>query len=128
MTLLADTDPLLRHLRGLEEALLRPGVRKSSQPVTLLAEQFVEFGSSGRIYTKGDLVALLQDEMPAVQTASNFRAYQLSPQAVLLTYLIRRDAEPPVYTLRSSVWQLRGEAWQMVFHQGTPTSPPANAA
>lgn len=30
----------------------------------LLADDFVEFGSSGRVYTKDDLVAVLQAEAP----------------------------------------------------------------
>jgi hypothetical protein len=46
----------------------------------------------------------------------------LAPGVALLTYVIRHEASPPSYTLRSSVWQHRGERWQMVFHQSTRTS------
>jgi hypothetical protein len=120
--------PLAQQLRSLEESLLQPDVRKSAELLALLADEFIEFGSSDRVYTKADLVAVLQAETPSVQTTSNFEVWLLAPQAALLTYVIRREASPPVYTLRSSVWQLRGERWLMVFHQATVTSkPPADS-
>jgi len=117
-------NPLLRHLRTLEESLLQPDVRKSKELVALLADEFVEFGSSGRVYTNADLVAVLQAESPSVQTTSNFKLVLLSPEVALMTYVIRREAAPPAHTLRSSVWRRRGEQWQMVFHQATLTAEP----
>ena len=112
---------LAQHLRVLEESLLRPDVRKSPTLVDLLADEFIEFGSSGRIYTKAELVATLQAESSASQTVSDFRVTQLGPDAALLTYRIHLHREPPVHTLRSSVWQRCRGRWQMVFHQGTVT-------
>ena len=112
---------LAMHLRALEESLLQPDVRKSNRLVELLADDFVEFGSSGRIYTKRDLVEVLQAETPVVQATSEFKAVMLGPDAALLTYVVRLEATPPRYTLRSSVWKRDGDAWRMVFHQGTPT-------
>jgi hypothetical protein len=49
-------------LKGLEESLLDPDIRKSTQLVELLADEFIEFGSSGRVYTRDDLVAVLHVE------------------------------------------------------------------
>jgi hypothetical protein len=109
------------HLRALEESLLQPDLRKSNRLVELLADDFVEFGSSGRVYTRRDLVEALQAETPVVQTTSEFKAVMLGPDAALLTYVTRLEATPPRYTLRSSVWKRNGDAWQMVFHQATPT-------
>ena len=122
MSTSAAAESLSRHLRELEESLLQPDVRKSKELVALLSDDFVEFGSSGRIYTKQDLVAVLQAETPSVQTTSNFKVALLGPQVALLTYVIRREAASPGYSLRSSVWQLRAEQWQMVCHQATPTA------
>ena len=121
MTDTTDDHTLAQHLRALEESLLLPDVRKSRQLVELLADDFVEFGSSGRTYTKADLVATLQAETPVTQTTSDFNVARLAPTVALLTYRIRRHSEPPVDTLRCSVWQQSGERWQMVFHQGTVT-------
>jgi hypothetical protein len=47
-------------LKELEESLLDPNIRKSTQFVELLADEFIEFGSSGRVYARDDLVAVLQ--------------------------------------------------------------------
>lgn len=104
--------------------MLESDVRKSEAMLELLADDFVEFGSSGRTYTKAELVALLQAETPSVQRTSDFKVALLSPEVGLITYVIRREGEPPVYSLRSSVWQLRGERWQLIFHQGTVTVAP----
>jgi hypothetical protein len=41
-----------------------------------------------------------------------------------VTYRVIRQGtadEPPIYSLRSSIWKLIDDRWQMVFHQGTLT-------
>jgi hypothetical protein len=117
------TDELLgRHLRELEESLLLPDVRKSERLLELLDDDFVEFGSSGTVYTKPDLAALLQAESRVVQTTSDFRATSLGPDAALLTYRIHRHSDPPVHTLRSSIWRMTDGGWRMLFHQATVTT------
>lgn len=117
-------DALVAELKGLEEELLEPDVRKSTRLTELLAEEFIEFGSSGRIYTKNDLVAVLQAEAPVTQTTSDFKVTSLAPDVALLTYKIRRHSHPAVHTLRSSVWRRTIGQWKMVFHQGTTTQTP----
>jgi hypothetical protein len=117
-----DDAALARILQELEESVLRPDVRKSQTLVELLADEFIEFGSSGRTYTKTDLVATLQAESPSRQTTSEFKTTRLGPDAALLTYHIRLHRDPPVHTLRSSVWRRSGGKWRMVFHQATVTS------
>jgi len=106
-------------LEDLERQLLVPWVRKSELVFELLAEEFVEFGSSGRQFTKAQIVGALQAEALVEVTASEFKVQLLSSQVALVTYRAQRHGEPPVYTLRSSIWQQREGQWQMVFHQGT---------
>lgn len=120
----AASDTLARYLRGLEESLHQPDVRKSHRLVELIADDFVEYASAGCIYTKADLVAALQAETPVVQTSSDYSVVRLGPGAALLTYRIHRHSEPPVYTLRSSIWRTNDGRWQMVFHQATVTAAP----
>lgn len=122
MTTQQDDPSLARHLQELEESLLQPDVRKSRTLVDLLDDEFLEFGSSGRTYSKADLVATLQAESPSKQTTSDFKTIRLGPDAALLTYRIRLHREPPVHTLRSSLWRRTGGKWRMVFHQATVTS------
>lgn len=114
-------EALAAELRALEEELLVPDVRKSSRLAELLADEFIEFGSSGGVYTRDDLVAALQAETPVTQTTSDFRVTHLAPDVALLTYRIHRHSQPAVDTLRCSVWRRTGGKWRMVFHQGTAT-------
>jgi hypothetical protein len=121
---MTSPDPLQAHLRALEESLLRPDVRKSAQLADMLAEDFVEFGTSGRVYSKADILAFLQAETPGELSMSNFRMTLLAPDTALLTFQGRREGAPVLHTLRSSIWQKRDERWQLVFHQSTPTTEP----
>jgi hypothetical protein len=111
--------PLARLLEDLERQLLAPDVRKSEVVGRLLAEEFVEFGSSGRQFSKPQIIAALQAEAPVEVSASDFVVRLLSPEVALITYRALRQSQPPVSTLRSSIWQQRKGHWQMVFHQGT---------
>lgn len=118
-----DKASVAAHLEALERELLVPGVRKSARVEALLAEDFVEFGSSGRTYAKADIIAALRDETPTAITATDFRLRMLTPDIALLTYRSWRHATPAAHALRSSLWRREGERWRMVFHQGTPTAP-----
>lgn len=120
-------------IRLLEEKLHRPEIRQSTKAVAeLLAEGFVEFGSSGTIYDDRDeLIARLAEEKagkpssPVIACDYAFRS--ISPDAVLVTYRAIRAAKedsPPRHVLRSSIWQRIDGRWQMIFHQGTLTVPP----
>ena len=57
-----QADPALEgHLHQLEEPLLQPNVRKFAAEVSqLLAGEFIEFGSSGRIFDKQQIIASLR--------------------------------------------------------------------
>lgn len=93
-------------LRYLEERLLRLDVRKSAQAVAdLLADEFMEFGSSGRIFDKQQIIAALQDELPIQRSLLDFKTVVLAPGVVLTTYrAVRRTTEgQAIYTLVSSI-------------------------
>lgn len=112
-------DGLAFHLRRLEESLLRPDIRKSELASQLLAESFVEFGSSGRQYDKAQVIASLRSESPVTITAHEFKVSRLGSNVALVTYRACLNTEPLVHTLRSSIWQQHEGEWQMIFHQGT---------
>jgi hypothetical protein len=119
-------------LRQLEECLLDPGVRKdSAQLDSLLGDDFREFGSSGRIFNKADIIAHLQNK-PAnapVLSLSNFATQILAPNVALATYLSTHTNQATGETssaMRSSIWIRRDHKWQIHFHQGTPTTHPAS--
>jgi len=108
---------IVEKFRALEERLLDPNVRRSpSQVGDLLADDFVEFGSSGRVYDKPTVIAALKQEpgFDDPRTISKFSVRELSPSITLVTYQISESS-----TLRSSIWRFHGDHWKLVFHQGT---------
>jgi hypothetical protein len=113
-------------LKRLEEELLRPEVRCSPERMgALLADDFVEFGSSGRMYSKADILVTAAQPFDGRLSLLEFTAKALSPSVALVTYRsIRRDANGSArQALRSSIWRRTEKGWRLVFHQGTPTAP-----
>lgn len=109
---------------ALETALHKKNIRNSPDAVAaLLADDFMEFGSSGTIYTKATIMELLKGETVESRViVENFQSHQLGPGVVLVTYIASKPVEVDGKTLRvlrSSIWQFRQNRWQMVFHQGT---------
>jgi hypothetical protein len=116
---------LAQHLRELEEQLLTPSVRKDAEAVSaLLAEDFREYGSSGHVYWKAEILDALQEEPPVQLTLHDFHAVQLAESVVHVTYCSSRevDGQRAVHVRRSSLWVLRDGRWQILFHQGTIAS------
>lgn len=111
-------------LLALELELLSPAVRRSVVRLDeLLADEFVEFGSSGRIYDKHSIVSLLTESKPSENfEIDNFRLVTTGEHEVLATYqcAVRSGAGGMLRkSNRSSLWALRDGGWQMIFHQGT---------
>ncbi len=104
-------------LIALEQSLHQPSTRSNPRAVeSLLAEDFREFGASGRVWTRAEILAELAAEAPYEIRSRDFACKWLTPGLALLTY-VAEAAERR--TLRSSLWRLEDGAWRMVFHQGT---------
>jgi hypothetical protein len=126
----SDTDDLRNLLLELEIALQTEEVRSSeAQLRDLLAQDFREFGRSGRAYTLEDVVTYLtgadggEDLPPARTDIADFQVVRLSETIAFTTYRGSRESKDGIsYTNRSSIWRLDPDGrWRMVFHQGTPT-------
>jgi hypothetical protein len=123
-----DGESATAFFRGLEEQLLRPDVRSSAEKVAhLLADEFVEIGSSGRVFDKQQIIEALRSEesegQSPAQTAEEFTVRSIAENVALVTYRTVRWTSitgQEVQTLRSSIWKLIDGRWQMIFHQGTP--------
>lgn len=112
-------------IRGLEEQLLQTRFRHNREAVAeLLAEGFREFGSSGRVWNKQQILDHLETEPPFEATLQDFETAEVAAGAVLATYrvTIRRREAGATHTLRSSLWINREGRWQILFHQGTITT------
>lgn len=111
-------------IQQLEEQLLQPDVRRSAQLLDdLLADDFIEHGSSGRTYNKQQILESLTSENPVPRTLTNFKTRTLAPGVILATYhsTYWEPGAAPVHSRRCSIWKLVNGCWQMIFHQGTPT-------
>lgn len=102
----------------LEQRLLDPAVRRSPTAVIpLFHPEFVEFGSSGRVYTKEMIVQMMVQETPGVVRIRDFDVREISDDVALVTYRTLGDRGKE--TRRSSVWLRSDSRWQIIFHQGT---------
>jgi hypothetical protein len=115
---------LSQTLMQLEHSLLSQDTRRDAAAISrLIAEDFIEFGASGSIWTKAQVVEQLPQQPFTQRTTSEFSAKPLSEHTVLVTYRchnLSADRQSSTHSLRSSIWRKRGEEWEMVFHQGTP--------
>ena len=118
-------EPDYTQIKSLEERLLKPEVRTSLDAlIRLLADEFVEFCSSGRIANKQQVIKGLLRQSARHFSISDFRTRVLTPDVVLATYRVtcKIDAtDTATESLRSSIWKFQDGRWQMVFHQGTST-------
>jgi hypothetical protein len=114
--------PVAEEIRELEMRLLDPAVRRSPERLEdLLADEFVELGSSGRTYDKRGIIASLAQESPVEVSIRDFRVCELGPAVALATYRARAErAGEVLFSHRSSIWVRRRGRWRIRFHQGTP--------
>jgi len=120
-------------LRRFEEGLLKPEVRHSPGQVgDLLSDDFVEFGSSGGVFNKQQVIEALEQEGlpdPTIRLSLvDFIARNLASDVILVTYRTIQEGGPrnmQESRLRSSIWKFIEGRWQMVFHQGTPSTEQA---
>jgi hypothetical protein len=113
-------------LRRWEEQLLQTSVRKNAAMVSsLLSEEFCEFGSSGRMFTKAEVIRSLQAAWPASISTTDWQVQMLTEQIALVHYRCRkRDPQGSVAeSLRTSIWTNQANQWKMLFHQGTKVPP-----
>ena len=116
---------LEEELRRLEVQTLDQSVRTNPKTMgSLLHEDFVEFGASGRRWSKASVLKSLSAERRFGDAEiDDFETRQLGSQHVLVTYTltVRRDDRIDV-SVRSSVWERNADGWLMIFHQGTTKS------
>ena len=114
---------LAAQLLSLEQELLSPAVRRDpARLAALLTPGFIEFGASGRVYTRDQIIAALANEPASEFSLSDFQCHQLAPAVALTTWRSTRtnaSAGERTSALRSSIWILENDSWRLRFHQGT---------
>ena len=128
----ADPSPMqlsyevVQELKSLEETLLRSEVRRSRVKMdALLADDFIEYGRSGRAYDKAAILETADKPFDGQLSLHGFSAKALAPSVVLVNYssLLRYPDGNESHSLRSSIWSRTEKGWKLVFHQGTPCVP-----
>lgn len=114
-----------KQLQQLESSLLQADTRGSAEKLaTLLAEEFIEYGYSGKIYNKSQTIkAVTSAPKDEVISLSDFDVRRLAKNLVLVTYRSEKrltDGKVKL-ALRSSIWRQTRNGWRIIFHQGTPT-------
>lgn len=108
----------------LESSLLQPEVRSSFAKLNeLLADDFMEFGSSGLMYNKQNVLERLPSNTDKITyTIENFEVKVLSESIILATFKTDKvtNNEDKIISLRSSLWRKEDGEWRIFFHQGTP--------
>ena len=123
---MSDIAELEAVIRRLEERLLTPAVRAAPEELAgLLADDFLEFGGSGRVFDRQEVIAALPLQPKEQFALTEFQVRLVAPTIALAMYRVVRSGKQqgaPQDSLRSSIWRCSAGRWQMVFHQGTPTA------
>jgi hypothetical protein len=127
MKMVAELDDATKEeLERLELLLMDPAVRRDRERVAaLLTEDFLEFGSSGRVWTRETTLELLATETYSPAVVGSFACRVLGGDVALVTYRAVRTTAATgerMVTLRSSIWTRESGSWKMCFHQGTRAS------
>jgi inorganic pyrophosphatase len=110
----------------LEKRLLVKGIRSNAEALSdLLAQDFIEYGASGKIFTykPGDVFSDFIDR-PIEYSITNFDITNLSEVTILAKYTIQTYNENGFisFSNRSTIWKCFNGKWKAIFHQGTPVS------
>jgi hypothetical protein len=90
------------------------------------ADDFFEFGRSGRVYSRGQAVLpeTARQSINARLPLEGLSFRRLDTNTVQVTYNSQVEYDGVVeHARRSSLWTLTERGWVMRFHQGTPYEP-----
>ena len=112
-------------LTSLEESLWRAETRSDRKLMeTIFANDCTEFGRSGKVWSRSDLLNWPMQALDAVLPLPDLRVTLLDERTALITYTsIVRRAQQSDHARRSSFWSLTADGWKLRFHQGTPFEP-----
>lgn len=109
-------------IEALELELLQPEVRKSEDRLNeLIADDFVEIGTSGKRFNKREVIDKLIEQEKRTFTIKNFNTIEISADTILATYEVQIEILNTSLTIdsfRTSIWKNKDGRWQIVFHQG----------
>jgi hypothetical protein len=88
------------------------------------ARDFIEFGRSGRTYTREQIIRTEKSELRATLPLPDLTVRLLSDGLAQVTYNSQAEYGGVVeHARRSSLWTKTLNTWILRFHQGTPYKP-----
>lgn len=109
---------IYRKIESFERELVDPKIRKDASRIgKLLSDEFLEFGSSGKVYRKRDVLDNTKNSDLARYQLSDFTFKMLGKRHILVTYRSKNSYKE--IARRSSIWVNEGGLWQMLHHQAT---------
>jgi hypothetical protein len=115
------SDSEMETLKNLEESLWRSKSRFDlAHQEKTFAPDFFEFGRSGRIYTREQMVRTDAQPLRAKLPLQDLKMHILDSNNVLVTYISEVQYDEVERANRCSVWSRVEDGWQLRFHQGTP--------
>jgi hypothetical protein len=102
--------------------------RDFSAVAAVLAEEFHEIGSSGKLFSKSEVLNAIQEVRIIDYSFDHFKLLPIDDEYVILTYIatVKRSHQGKEHcnrAHRSSTWMKRDGSWLVVFHQATPLPP-----
>lgn len=105
----------------LEESLWLTNTRFNHKYMgQILHKEFLEFGRSGRIYTRTECINTEPQEIKAIIPLENFTVHFINEHTRLITYISEVRDKLVLRANRSSLWVNELGIWKLRFHQGTP--------
>jgi hypothetical protein len=123
------TDPdlagVLAELVAREPIFHRPELGTSRSALEgMLAPGFWEVGASGRRYSAGYVLEVLEERYAKGEEdpweTRDFQCRRLAEQVFLLTYTLVQGVRE---TRRATLWQRTEAGWKIAYHQGTIVQP-----
>ena len=114
---------LADELKALEvRVMTAAGAGRAQDVAEFIADDFLEIGSSGRKYSKSDVLDALPDLPRRKFSLNDFQVRELAPDLALVNYRSQAVAKDSIaWAHRTTIWARRNGQWQIVFHQATPT-------
>ena len=112
---------MLEFLLKLEMSLWIEETRNNKEFLDkVLHEDFMEYGKSGKVFYKKDILEDTNTVINAVFPFENLKVKNISDNTYLITYVVTiKENNELIKTNRSSIWIGDSEFIQLIFHQGT---------
>jgi len=113
-----ENNDIENSIKNNEIKLLEKNIRNNKNELEkLISKDFIEYGSSGLIYSYNETVnGLLNETEEIIYKIIKMNTKIISENIILVLYTIDINN---VISNRSSIWRKENNEWKIIFHQGT---------